>query len=283
MALLLPLPGGQQSNPFGPSTMSVQPSAYYNASSRSGWWQPFAGAVWRQHVHMGVDFAGMPAGSRLVAVEAGRVVRSTYDGDNGGGWLIEVEIRPGTRYTHNHCQSIATVNGRRLAAGDRVERNQTIAYVGATGTILLPNGTRVRSAYGVHDHFVLTLDRPVSGGAIRPVFFDPRMFMSGGVHANHPAIQPLTTSGGTTTTNGRGRIAGPGCNIRTSKSLTAANVYATSRADGYTYRAGTNTRLWANTSQYLFFGFDGDWAVVRTGSGLNLFIYRTVFTVTRWP
>jgi hypothetical protein len=85
---------------------------------------------------------------------------------------------------------------------------------------------------------------------------------------------------------GRGRIAGPNCNIRTSMSMaTSANIYARSNADGNTYRTSDGARLWSNQSQYVFLGFDtsGKWARVRTASGLPLFIARIVFVVTREP
>lgn len=85
---------------------------------------------------------------------------------------------------------------------------------------------------------------------------------------------------------GRGRIAGPDCNIRTSMSMaSSANIYARSKADGFTYRVSDGARLWSNRSLYFFLGFDssGKWARVRTGSGLHLFIARMVFVVTQSP
>jgi murein DD-endopeptidase MepM/ murein hydrolase activator NlpD len=193
MALLPSLPGGVMTNPFGISNMSVQPAAHIDAGRGAAWWQPFTNAVLHQHVHMGVDFAGKPAGSPLVAVESGKVVHVGYDDVNGGGWQIRVEIRPGTTYSHNHCQSIANdpKTGKRYAPGAIVTKGQTIAHVGATGTILRPDGTRVRSTYGVHNHSVLQLDREVAGKIIRPMFFDITMFMAGGIHANRIDIQPV--------------------------------------------------------------------------------------------
>jgi len=85
---------------------------------------------------------------------------------------------------------------------------------------------------------------------------------------------------------GRGRVAGPNCNIRTSMSMaTSGNIYARSNVDGFTHRVIDGARLWANNSQYVFLGFDasGKWARVRTGSGLRLFIARFVFVVVKSP
>ncbi len=88
----------------------------------------------------------------------------------------------------------------------------------------------------------------------------------------------------TTTLKGRGRVAGPDCNIRSSMSVTSStNIYARSHADGYTYRRSDGRRLWSNSSQYIFLGWSGDWAKVRTGGGQNLFIWRSVFVVTVNP
>ncbi len=86
------------------------------------------------------------------------------------------------------------------------------------------------------------------------------------------------------TFKGRGRVAGPNCNIRSSMSLSSStNIYARSHTDGFTYRRSDGARLWANGTQYIFLGWSGDWAKVRTGAGLNLFIARSVFVVTVNP
>lgn len=85
---------------------------------------------------------------------------------------------------------------------------------------------------------------------------------------------------------GRGRVAGPDCNIRTSMSLASStNIYARSNRDGYTYRRSDGKRLWSNGSAYVFYGWstDGQWARVATGSGLKLYISRPVFVVTVAP
>lgn len=85
-------------------------------------------------------------------------------------------------------------------------------------------------------------------------------------------------------TKGRGRIAGPDCNIRTSMSMTSsANIYARSAADGYTYRRSDGARLWANSSQYIFLGWSNGWAKCQTGSGMRLYIRKEVFVVTVNP
>lgn len=88
----------------------------------------------------------------------------------------------------------------------------------------------------------------------------------------------------TSTTRGRGRLYGPGCNIRTSMSLTANNIFATSRSDGYTYRSN-GSRLWPNSQTFYFMGWSPDkkWARCMTFHGTRFYIARSVFVVTRWP
>jgi len=88
----------------------------------------------------------------------------------------------------------------------------------------------------------------------------------------------------TTTLKGRGRVYGPNCNIRSSMSMaSSSNIYARSGADGWTYRRSDGKRLWSNSSQFIFLGWSGEWAKVRTGSGQNLYIARSVFVVTANP
>lgn len=127
-------------------------------------------------------------------------------------------------------------------------------------------------------------------GGIRPdpdrgKKFYPDWVIQNAYIANTPryAIVPNAAKVIAVTSNGRGHIAGPNCNIRSSKSYDTSAIYARSRTDGYTYRYGDGRRLWSNGSQFIFLGWDGDWAKVRTGSGLNLFIARSVFVVDRNP
>jgi len=105
---------------------------------------PFNG---HQAFHKGIDFASAQ-GADVVAVAAGVV---TFAGEKVGyGNLVEVSHGNGlvTRYGHN--QSVA------VAIGRRVERGDTLAYVGSTG----------RST-GPHVHFEVLKD----GRQIDPLKF----------------------------------------------------------------------------------------------------------------
>jgi murein DD-endopeptidase MepM/ murein hydrolase activator NlpD len=184
MGLGHPLPGATMTQAFGPadpasSGYSAQPAMWHYRDAKASW-SKFGGATLNPHVHAGTDYAGYPAGMCLAAIEKGRVVRSEYDGIYGGGEVVTVEVRPGTRYSYNHCQS------RLVAVGDEVLRGQLIAGIGATGTIRQTDGTLVRSTYGVHLHLNLELY-----DGTRWFMWNVEQFMDGGPRADDPRVQPL--------------------------------------------------------------------------------------------
>lgn len=219
MALAMPLPGGIRTQPFGRSAMSIQPSMWYRGTEKA-WWTNFPGSSgWSPDVHAGVDFAGKPAGSALVAAEAGVVTRAEYDRYNGGGWVIEVEIRPGVRYSYNHCQNLLAWLGARVARGQR------IANVGATGTIL-QNGQFIRSTYGVHVHVVMTITERHTDGATRKMLHDFGDFMAGGARASSTLIRPPSTAA-------QRIYIGAGINIRRGPSTGYAIARTTRSAGRY--------------------------------------------------
>src|SRR5262245_5622739 len=102
MGLRSPLPTGRITQEFGISRLSVEPSMWYSGS-RKAYWQAYPGARFSTDVHAGVDFGDGKTGSPLIAAESGTVTRSEFDKYNGGGNVVEVEIRPNVRYSYNHC------------------------------------------------------------------------------------------------------------------------------------------------------------------------------------
>lgn len=220
MALRKPLVDGIKTQGFGPSAISIEPSMWYSAT-RKAFWQWYPGGTFGRDVHAGVDFAGKPAGTNLVAAESGVVTKSYYDAINGGGNVVEVEIRPGTRYSYNHCQS------RKVGVGHVVSKGDVIATVGATGTIW--TGTMyVRSAYGVHCHTCLIITEKGSDGVTRDMLYDFSDFMTGGKLANDSRIQPSRGSGYPTVE------INPDVNIRTTPDLDvgSTNIAYVSRSTG---------------------------------------------------
>ncbi len=101
---------------------------------------PFTG---KGDMHEGVDFAGRP-GSDIIAIAAGIV---TWSGTrNGFGHTVEIDHGNGymTRYAHNKKNLVA--------AGDMVEKGQTIALMGSSGR-----------ATGTHVHLEVLRDgKPVN-------------------------------------------------------------------------------------------------------------------------
>jgi murein DD-endopeptidase MepM/ murein hydrolase activator NlpD len=183
MALGRPIRGGQITQGFGPSRTALEPHMWVSATRRA-YWQPYPGGKYSAHCHAGVDFAGKPKGAPLLALEDGKVTRSEFDRYNGGGHVVEVEIRPNVRYSFNHCDS------RKVRVGQRVKRGQIIATIGDSGT-LWTGSAFIPSALGVHCHVNLTIRERLSDGITRTMMYDVSDFMEGGKLADNKRIKPL--------------------------------------------------------------------------------------------
>lgn len=180
MPLAMPLPGGILTQRFGPSSMSVQPAMWYrkrqdDGGIESAYWVRYPGAT-HFHVdcHAGVDWAGRPQGTGLIAAESGRIVRREFDYWNGGGYVIRVAIRPGVYYEYNHCAWLTS-----KGVGQVVRKGEVIAGVGATGTVT-----------GVHVHANVIINE-TSDGITRPILRNYLDFVYGGRYGNNPKIRPI--------------------------------------------------------------------------------------------
>lgn len=123
-----------------PSKESFYPVAGAYISSGFGWRKdPFNR---RTKFHKGVDFAAK-AGTPIVAVLDGTVLRATYM--RGYGYTVDIDHGDGlmTRYAHNRKNLVKT--------GDSVKRGDIIAELGSTG----------RST-GPHLHFEVRLQNEVT-------------------------------------------------------------------------------------------------------------------------
>ncbi|MBD3335647.1 MAG: peptidoglycan DD-metalloendopeptidase family protein [Candidatus Eisenbacteria bacterium] len=76
--------------------------------------------------HLGVDYAA-PAGTPVVAVGDGEVVRAGWNG--GFGRYVKIRHNASVSTTYGHLRAIA----RGVRRGARVQQNQVIGYVGSTG------------------------------------------------------------------------------------------------------------------------------------------------------
>lgn len=212
MSLGYPTSGGTyESQQFGPAIPSAagyqsQPAMYASGSTVANW-QPYKGWPFYQNYHNGIDIAG-PAGTPLLAMESGKV---TYSGwrNNGGGIVVEVEIRPGTRYTFNHCS--ATL----VKLGQIVSKGQLIARIGATGLVT-----------GNHVHASLEINERGPDGYYRWLMWNPKLWMAGGPYANDGRIAPAYNQVPRLSAG----ITADGVNIRTAPSLVASSLFAVTAA-----------------------------------------------------
>lgn len=211
MALAVPVPGATLTQKYGPSNLTVEPAMYANA--QRAYWQPFSGLVFAAHFHPALDLAA-PAGSPIVASEAGRVVESYFDKTNGGGNKVTVEIRPNVRYTSNHMKD------RAVGLGAIVQRGQRLGSVGTTGW-----------STGNHDHFVVTIKEFDAQGIGRTFLYNPTLFLPGGSMAGDPRITPIYA---TPLPSEVVILAGAGINSRSTPDLDvgSANIFASSTTGG---------------------------------------------------
>jgi len=101
---------------------------------------PLPGAYVSQGIHgnNGIDFAGMPSGSPVLAAAAGTVTIAESDGLYNGGYgnYVEITHANGTKTRYAHLSSVA------VSVGQTVDKGEKIGGVGNTG----------RST-GIHLHF----------------------------------------------------------------------------------------------------------------------------------
>ena len=183
--MALQKPGGSITQAFGPSRLAVEPFAWYQAKRGRAYWRPYPGGVYNSRVHVGVDFGGMQIGHELLAAEAGIVIASHFDKYNGGGNVVEVEIRPGVSYSYNHCQE-RLVN----TIGRHVRKGTPIATLGCTGTIWTGQ-VFIPSCLAAHVHVNLTIREKLSDGIWRSMLYDFADFLPGGPKAHDSRIRPL--------------------------------------------------------------------------------------------
>lgn len=169
--LLLPFRGSHpMTNPFGPVPLSLEPPAFVANDAGKPWSAElvaYPGAIAHPKVHLGVDY-GMPSGTPLYALAAGRIV--VRDHDPRGGLFIWVRINGRRTWWYlGHLQSFALPLYAAVTAGELV------AHSGASGLVTGPH-----VHVGVHHE-------PL--GAPRR-YYDPRRLFVGGDHAAEPWIVP---------------------------------------------------------------------------------------------
>lgn len=114
-----------------------------NGRITSGFGNRFHPILKRSRLHAGVDF-GASSGTRIVAAGSGVVISAGYRG--GYGNAVVIDHGGGISTLYGHCSRVY------VSAGQKVEKGQSIAAVGATGL-----------ATGPHLHFEVRVNgRPVN-------------------------------------------------------------------------------------------------------------------------
>ena len=158
--------------PFGPSTITVEPKQY-GYKDGGGWLKSyptaFPGCVPTPylHYHRAVDLRAYE-GTPLYAWQPGTVTK-VYTSVSGI-IIVLVQIKPGTVYGYYHCSKVLVTQGQKVAEG------QTIALAGHTG------------ATAAHLHMILQLAEKQSDGVTRTMNYNPLRFLPGGDLALDPRV-----------------------------------------------------------------------------------------------
>ena len=185
---------------------------------------------------------------------------------------MEVEIRPGTKYTFNHCSRLM------VRVGTIVAKGQILAYIGATGV-----------ATGNHCHVSLDISERGSDGVYRWLMWNPKLCMAGGAYANDARITPAY---GASVPRLSAGIIGDDINIRSQPRMPAAYLYAHTVA-GRVRRYSDNKDLGARTSRFLWYrevqgdqyvigGVTGNRYVEFNCGGGHRFVAKPFASVVRW-
>ena len=97
-------------------------------------------------MHTGVDFAA-PAGTKIYAWKAGKVIQASWSGSYGN--FIVIQHNDGTVSRYAHCSGYA------CSKGDVVSKGQVIGYVGTTGN---STGNHLHLEIKVNGNFVNPLN-----------------------------------------------------------------------------------------------------------------------------
>jgi len=96
-------------------------------------------------MHTGVDWAGVPVGTPILATGNGTISKAGWT--NGYGRHIEIQHANGYLTTYSHMSGFA----RGMEAGVKVKLGQVIGYLGSTG---LSTGPHIHYEVKINDNFV---------------------------------------------------------------------------------------------------------------------------------
>ena len=96
-------------------------------------------------MHTGVDWAGVPVGTPILATGNGTIAKAGWT--NGYGRHIEIQHANGYLTTYSHMSGFA----KGMEAGTKVQLGQVIGYLGSTG---LATGPHIHYEVKINDNFV---------------------------------------------------------------------------------------------------------------------------------
>lgn len=118
LGIVSPLPGGQVTQAFGPTTLTLEPAATVNG-------------VYYAHYHQGIDLAA-PLGTPVLAAASGTVIAAGRD--SSGAVVVRIRHDDGQETLYGHLDpDLDVTNGQRVVAG------QAIGAVGMTGNTTGPH------------------------------------------------------------------------------------------------------------------------------------------------
>jgi LysM repeat protein len=98
-------------------------SATVTGGGSAGFTSPLPGYIKTQGIHgyNGVDLAGKPIGTPVLAAASGQVIVAKYGGYNGGyGSYVVIKHPNGTQTLYGHLSSVAVVVGQAVSQGEKV-------------------------------------------------------------------------------------------------------------------------------------------------------------------
>lgn len=121
IGLLHPLPNHRISQPFGPSSLTVEPEGWLQRDDHGPLRfrrTPFANARYREDIHTGEDVSA-PDGTAVMAPQTGLILLGRVDPATGDRY-IRILVRPGTVLQLDHFSRILVPEGVRVIRGQRI-------------------------------------------------------------------------------------------------------------------------------------------------------------------
>lgn len=177
--LVSPIPGAKVTQPFGPSTISLEPDGFYQRDAGGPLrFRPtrFPGGVYRVDIHNGLDLrAGV--GTPVLAPVTGKVIADKIDPASGDHYA-KLLVRRGTVLVFSHLSRVIAPIGTKVMVGQR------FALSGASGHVI---GAHLH--WGVY-HYVGLNPAPDPRESFSWFSYNPARCLVGGDLADRRWLRP---------------------------------------------------------------------------------------------